>query len=94
MSNEFRLEWPEEKPTPKQVDHIDFAGKTWSVGDKVVYVPNHAFSLCPGDPLSHPDCERGVITSLRTGGHIWVRYEHQHITQPGQKTPAGNLRLI
>lgn len=36
--------------------------------DKVLYVPTHA----EGD-ITHPDCERGVITAMRDGG-VWVRF--------------------
>lgn len=85
----MRIEWPKEKNAPKQVEKLDFAGKTFMLNDKVLYIPNHAF----GDS-SHPDCERGVVTSMRSDGGIWVRYERQHITQPGQKTPIENLRLL
>lgn len=76
------------KPEPVQVDYLDVGSMTMHVGDKVLYIPNHA------ENSDHPDCERGVITSLRSDGGVWVRYERQHITQPGQKTPVHNLCLL
>ena len=82
------------REVPEQVDHVDVNDKTWCVGDKVLYIPNHAFAVYPKAPADHPGCERGVITSLRSDGSIWVRYESQHITQPGQKTPVNNLRFL
>jgi len=35
--------------------------KTFTIGQHVRYVPYHAY----GD-ASHPDCENGVVTSIRT----------------------------
>lgn len=72
----------------ENITFVDYNGKTFLVNDKVLYVPNHAF----GD-RDHKDCEIGVITSIRDG-NVWVRYEKQHITQPGQRTPLANLHLI
>jgi len=92
--SEMRIEWPRDKSEVKQVEKLDIAGKTWFIGDKVLYIPNHAFALSPNDPESHRDCEHGIITSMRDNGGIWVRYNHQHTTQPGQKTPVDNLRLL
>ena len=74
--------------TFKQVEFLDLNGKTFRIGDKVLYIPNHA-----NNDSSHKDCERGVITSMRDDGGIWVRYEKQHPTAPGQRTPVNNLRF-
>ena len=87
--SEYWIEWPEKKESPRNVDHFDYGGKVFYLNDKVLYIPNHAH----GDS-SHKDCERGVVTSLRSDYGIWIRYENQHITQPGQKTPIENLRLL
>lgn len=51
------------------------------IGSPVTYIPRHA----EGD-ASHPDCERGVISSFREG-RIWVRYH----SATGALTPAENL---
>jgi hypothetical protein len=40
----------------------------FQVGDKVLYVPNHAH----GDP-NHKDCERGIVSS-QNGVYVFVRY--------------------
>lgn len=72
----------------EQVTHLDMNGKSWHVGDRVCYIPNHA-----NNDSSHPDCEYGIITSMRDDGGIWVRYAKQHPTAPGQKTDFDNLRL-
>lgn len=61
-------------------------GKLIKEGDPVTYVPMHA----RGNPC-HRDCEKGIVSSIRDGG-VWVRYEKQHPSQPGQKTPIENLR--
>jgi hypothetical protein len=41
----------------------------YKVDDRVIYVPRHA----KGD-TKHPDCERGVITSLGSGLIVFVRF--------------------
>jgi len=51
------------------------------IGSPVTYIPNHA----DGD-ASHPDCERGHISSFRDG-NIWVRYK----SATGALTPTENL---
>ena len=48
-------------------------------GDRVLYVPNHA----QGD-TTHPDCERGVVTSTNEV-NVFVRYGagiHAQATSP------------
>lgn len=39
-------------------------------GDKVRYVPNHAF----GDP-HHPDCQNGVVSSTNEH-YVFVKYDN------------------
>jgi hypothetical protein len=39
-------------------------------GDRVIYVPNHAF----GD-RRHPDCEHGRISTINAFGTIFVRFD-------------------
>lgn len=57
-------------------------------GDKVIYIPNHA-----GDrDINHPDCERGVVTSLNDK-FVFVRYRKQHADSNGQATLRTNLKL-
>ena len=49
------------------------------VDDRVLYVPDHA----KGN-VAHPDCERGVVTSVRRT-YVFVRYGdslHPQATDP------------
>jgi hypothetical protein len=39
-------------------------------GDIVLYVPNHAHGN-----RSHPDCEKGVVTSIGRTGTVFVRFK-------------------
>ena len=55
--------------------------KESDIGSPVTYIPNHAGNL------SHPDCERGHISSMRDGG-IWVRFR----SATGAKCDPSNLR--
>lgn len=57
----------------------------FTVGDPVTYIPNHA----NGD-ASHPDCERGHVSSIRDNDdkHIWVRFN----STSGQCCDITNLR--
>lgn len=65
----------------KGIDPVKF-----EVGDAVLYVPDHA-----NGNEDHPDCERGVVSSIRENGNgtqlIWVRFKGPD----GESTPAKNL---
>lgn len=47
----------------------------FKVGDTVIYIPSHA----SGDP-EHPDCERGLVTSINAG-RVFVRYYRYGLLQ-------------
>lgn len=54
------------------------AQKTFSPGDRVIYIPMHAH----GD-RGHPDCERGCVSSVSTSGlHVFVRF-NAHVARLG-----------
>lgn len=57
-------------------------------GRGVIYVPGHARER----GVTHPDCERGIISSVR-GETVFVRYLHpRHGLQPNAKaTSASDL---
>ncbi len=44
----------------------------FSVGDRVIYVPNHA----EGD-ITHKGCERGKVSSVGSSGTVFVRFDKQ-----------------
>lgn len=44
-------------------------------GDKVLYVPTHA----KGNS-KHPDCERGVVSSIGISGIVFVKYDNAACT--------------
>ena len=62
-------------------------GKTkhdFKVGDPVTYIPNHA-----DNDASHPDCERGHVSSLREDSDmVWVRFQ----SATGQCCSPTNLK--
>lgn len=41
-------------------------------GDRVVYVPGHAFGDC-----DHPDCEHGTVSSVGRVNNVFVRFDKQ-----------------
>ena len=59
--------------------------RKFKVGDPVTYVPNHA----NGD-ASHPDCERGHVSSIKPDDdkHVWVRFKSQN----GERCNIENLK--
>lgn len=60
--------------------------QNFSVGDPVVYIPNHA----NGDRW-HPDCQLGVVSTVNgeyPNQKVWVRY---NIGETGALTPTHNL---
>lgn len=62
------------------------APQNFSVGDQVVYIPNHA----NGDRW-HPDCQLGIVSTVNGEGpeqKVWVLYA---IGETGASTPVHNL---
>lgn len=59
----------------------------FKVGDRVLYVPNHA----NGD-AKHPDCERGIVSSTNEV-NVFVRYTQRggDLSVNGQATSPENL---
>jgi hypothetical protein len=42
----------------------------FAVGQRVIYVPAHA-----GRDLTHPDCDRGRVTSIGRDGIVFVKFD-------------------
>lgn len=63
--------------------------QTFEVGDPVLYVPRHA-----GNNTDHPDCERGVVTTVLVNGSgnqlVWARFKGP----TGESVPVGLLRKL
>lgn len=60
--------------------------------DKVLYIPGHAH----GD-ATHPDCERGVVTSIGiSSGIVFVRYFRRdgYLRETPQATSPGDLVFV
>lgn len=60
-------------------------------GDRVIYIPYHAY----GD-RTHPDCERGRISSFNSKGEPFVRFDKQvtRLGWDGATSQACNLDTI
>lgn len=52
------------------------ADKEFKRGDWVVYMPGVAEGNC-----LHPACERGVVSSVGSGGHVFVFYGQQNFSK-------------
>lgn len=68
IKEKFQPEYDRQRP----VDEIQNLPYQFKEGDKVIYVPVFA----NGD-INHPNCERGVVSSVSGSGHnqnVWVRY--------------------